>query len=334
MLCMTLIIRLLKEQQPKALLQPVLRFALSALIGVLLYFVVLRLEIFRWGAEESDRLMDFSIAGILSSLNSTVPAAYKTFFAYFFDVVFARSAIYKLLFALTGLCIAALCVKNLKKSVLPAVLAVLLTLVIPVCANIADIVFPYNKPVLIMQYQSMLVVPFAAAVISMAAEYRPTAAAISRSVACVLCAALAWGYTVSANTTYRVYDRAYEHTYAAVSAALDMVYALPDYTYGEPIAFAGFPDDSAIRRSRAYAVSYGKYDNLVFWEGFPGLQGGRNNYLSYFFGVNGGELPYEKFVATLGTDEFEEMNIFPMNNSVRRIDGLIVVKFDDEFPLY
>lgn len=112
MLCMTLIIRLLKEQQPKALLQPVLRFALSALIGVLLYFVVLRLEIFRWGAEESGRLMDFSIAGILSSLNSTVPAAYKTFFAYFFDVVFARSAIYKLLFALTGLCIAALCVKN------------------------------------------------------------------------------------------------------------------------------------------------------------------------------------------------------------------------------
>lgn len=334
MLCMTLIIRLLKGQPIKALLPPLARFAVSALIGVMLYFIILRLEILRWGAAESSRLAAFSIAEIFASLPGTLPNAYKTFFAYFFDVVFYRSLLYKLLFVITGLFIAALCVKILKKNVFAAVLAALLTLAIPVCANIADIVFPYNKPVLIMQYQSILVIPFALAIISSAELTMPNAAVLSRAAACLLSAALAWGYIVSANITYKVYERAYDYTYAAVASALDMVYALPDYTPGEPVGFAGFPDDSYIRNSRAYALSYGKYDNLVFWQGFPGLQSGRSRYLAHFFGVNGGELPYDKFVAALETEEFKEMNIFPMSNSVRRIDGLIIVKFAEDFPLY
>lgn len=333
-LCMTLIIRLLQRKPIKELLLPLARFAVSALIGLILYFVILRLEILRWGAAESGRLADFSVAGIFTSLPSTLPNAYKTFFAYFFDVVFYRSLLYKLLFVIAGLFIAARCVKLAKKSVSTAVLALVLTLLIPACANIADIVFPYNKPVLIMQYQSILVIPFAVAVISSAEHDMPNSAVLSRAAACLLSAALAWGYVVSANITYKVYERAYDYTYAAVASALDMVYDLPDYSPGEPIAFAGFPDDLYLRHSRAYALSYGKYDNLVFWEGFPGLQVGRRNYLVHFFGVNGGELPYDKFVAAIETEEFEEMNVFPMSNSVRRIDGLIIVKFAEDFPLY
>lgn len=335
MLCMTLAIKFVRGERLRELVIPVLRFALSALIGVGLYFVIMRYELHRWGESESGRLMAFSLSEIFRSLNTTVPAAYKTFFEYFFEPVLHRSALYKLIFAAGTVFVLGGVVKALRERAwIEAVLTVALVIAIPVCANISDIVFPYNKPVLIMQYQSILVVPFVLALIPASVSGRVSAAAMGRGLVCLALVYLAWGYTVSANTTYKVYERAYDYTYAAVASAMDRVYLLPDYVPGEPVAFAGFPDDSHIRNSKAYTIAYGKYDNLVFWEGFLGLQNGRINYLSHFFGVDGGVLPYEDFVAVLGTDEFRKMDIFPMANSVGRIDGLIVVKFEEEFPLY
>ena len=335
MLCMTLVIELHRGRRLGELIVPLLRFALSALIGVGLYFIIMRFELNRWGESESGRLLAFSLSEIFRFLNSSVPAAYRTFFDYFFEPVLRRSTFYKLIFAVGALFIlGGLCRRIRERAWLEAALSLVLVAAIPMCANISDIVFPYNKPVLIMQYQSMLVVPFVLALIPDTAPGRLSAAALGRVPVILALAFLAWGYTVSANTTYKVYERAYEHTYAAVASAMDRVYQLPDYVPGEPVAFAGFPDDSHIRESKAYKIAYGKYDNLVFWEGFPGLQGGRLNYLSYFFGVDGGVLPYENFVAALETEQFENMELFPGANSVARIDGLIVVKFENEFELY
>jgi len=335
MFCMTLLLEALDGRELKDVLRICLRFAVSAVIGLVLYFVVLRFELQRWGEMESGRLTAFSVKEIFTSLPQTLPNAYKTFFAYFMDSVFARGAIYKLLFAAILLVTVLLGVGIIKERKWGNCLLVLLLLpAIPACANISDIVFPYNKPVLIMQYQSILVIPFAFAAIQRTGLRHRRLAELSRCAAMLLTAVLAWGYAVSANATYRVYERSYNYTYSVISSALDKVYDLPSYTPGEPVAFAGFPDDSLVRDTTAYDIAYGKYENLIFWEGYVGLQGGRANYLRYFFGVDGGVLPYEKYLVVLETEEFEKMNIFPQENSVRRIDGLIIIKFDDEFPLY
>lgn len=334
-MCMTLILGLLRGERLDKLFMLCLKYAFSLLLGVALYFVIMRFELNRWGEQESGRLLAFSVKEIFASLPVTVPAAYKTFFAYFFEGVFRRSTIYKILFAIAFVGVLLHSVRLIRKAkAVHGFAALLLVLLIPACANISDIVFPYNKPVLIMQYQSMLVIPFILAIIERLQCKKIELQRICCKAVAVLMVFLAWGYIVSANATYRVYERAYEHTYAAVASALDRVYALPDYYHGEPIAFAGFPDDSAIRSSEAAKYAYGDYENLIFWEGFAGLQGGRTNYLRYFFGVDGGVLPYEKYIELLESDEFKKMNIFPMENSVSRIDGLIIVKFDDEFPVY
>lgn len=335
MLCMTLILKALRGEKIKCLLLPGLKFAVAAFLGVMLYFIILRMELNRWGEPESGRLLAFSVAEIFTSLNKTFPVAYNTFFDYFFEPVFRRSLIYKFLFAMTAGAIVFKAAGLMKSANWTnTILVVLLTTLIPACANVSDIVFPYNKPVLIMQYQSILVVPFAVALLWNIRLPLPKASALCRAVTALLLAVLAWGYTVSANATYKVYEQAYQHTYAAVDTAMDMVYQLPDYQPGEPIAFAGFPDDSVVKGSTAMKIAYGHYDNLVFWEGFPGLQGGRANYLHHFFGIDAGAVPYEKFVAVLDTDEFREMNLFPQSNSVRRIDDLIIVKFEEDFELY
>ena len=94
-------------------------------------------------------------------------------------------------------------------------------------------------------------------------------------------AALLWGYTVSANATYSIYELTYRHTYFMTESILNRVFSMPEYSSGDTIVFAGFIDDMELRNSvSAYKFAYGQYENLVFWQDAgTGLRQSRNNYL-------------------------------------------------------
>ena len=332
--CISLILRLIDGESLKGMLLQVLKFAGSALIGALIYFAVMELEILRYGVDESSRVDEFSLSGILASLPETLPNAYRTFLNYFVDYRFARTSMYAVLFLLAGLFAAWALLKLLKKHrIAEAAAAALLMLAIPAFSNISDIIFPYNTPVLIMQYQSMLVIPFALALFR--ADELPGITNLSRCVASVLCAALAWGYIVSANATYKVYDLSYRNTYFTVSAALQEVYSLPGYSEEETIAFAGYPDDSYLRYSiPAYKYAYGQYENLVFWPGVMGLQNCRENYLLNYFGIDGGHIWGWQYNEAVSSEEFRDMPVWPAEGSIKRINELIIVKFEEDPPIF
>ncbi|MBQ9685804.1 MAG: glucosyltransferase domain-containing protein [Oscillospiraceae bacterium] len=333
--CMTLIIRMREQMNWKSAFRCVLRFALSAILGVLLYFIILRLEFRRWGVDESYRVELFSVEGILSSLGESFPNAYRTFFQYFSDHVFHRVYLYVLL-AVAGCAAFLIEIAHLFKNrrIVEALAMLTLTLLIPVFANIADIVFPYNTPVLIMQYQSMLVVPFLLALLTGNGE-KAGSLRLGRIVCLLALSIITWGYVVSANATYRVYDLSYRHIYFAVSSAMGDVYDLPGYQTDEVVAFAGFPDDSYLRKNvGAYRYAYGQYENFAFWDGMMGLQICRNNYLTHYLGIDGGHIYGKLYNDAVASDEFREMNVWPGENSVKRFDGLIIIKFSENPTIF
>ena len=96
--CMTLIIRLFRGNTLKDVWQLVLRFALAALLGTGLYFLILRVETIRWAVEESERVALFSVKTFLVSLPKSFPQAYKTYAAYFLEGRLCRRQLYLLLF--------------------------------------------------------------------------------------------------------------------------------------------------------------------------------------------------------------------------------------------
>ena len=334
--CITLILKLMDGDSLKDMLITVFKFALSALVGVVLYFGIMELEIIRYGVDESSRVDEFSLMGILGSLPQSFPNAYKTFFAYFVDHRFWRTRLYVLLFAIAfGFALWALIKLVKKRRILEALAAVLLAALIPAFSNISDIIFPYNIPVLIMQYQSMLVVPFSLALIHRADLELPQLANLSRIVASLLLAALAWGYIVAANTTYRVYELTYRNTYFTVSAVLEEIYDLPGYSEDEVIAFAGYPSDSYLRNNiDAYKQAYGQYENLVFWPGVMGLQNCRQNYLLNYFGIDGGYIRGGWYNDAVRSEEFKAMPVWPAEGSIQRINELIIVKFEENPPIF
>ena len=334
--CMTLILRLLDSQSIKDMLKTVLGFAFSALIGAALYFGIMELEILRYGVEESSRVDEFSLSGIIAALPESFPNAYRTFLAYFTDYRFWRTRLYCLLFVI-GFVFALLALINAVKKgrVLESAAVIVLAALIPAFSNISDIIFPYNIPVLIMQYQSMLVVPFVLALVHNCAADMPRITNLGRCVSVLLLAALSWGYIVSANATYKVYDLTYRNTYFTVSSVLEQIYDLPGYSEDEVIAFAGYPNDSYLRENiEAYDYAYGQYENLVFWPGVMGLQNCRQNYLMNYFGIDGGHIRGGWYNDAVHSEEFEQMPVWPAEGSIKRINELIIVKFEADPPIF
>lgn len=332
--CMTLIIRLFRGSTLKELWRLVLRFAAVSLLGTALYFLILRVETIRWAVEESERVELFSLKTLLTSLPTSFPQTYKNYAAYFFEGRLYRRQLYALLFAAGMLCAAAALAHLVKAGhPLEALGAGLLIVLIPAVTNLADIVFPYNEPVVIMQYQSMLLFPFLLALPFPPALKGRRVETPARGVLLILSGCILWGYLVSANATYRVYELSYRHMNFVTSSVMNDVYDLPDYSTDEVIAFAGFPDDRLLRAAvPAYKLAYGQYENFAFWDGLMGLQYGRRNYLLHYFGIDGGHIYGHLYNDAIASTAFREMPIWPEQGSVQRINGLIIVKLAQNPP--
>lgn len=334
--CMTLILRLLRGESLKDTLLDVARFALSAVIGTLLYFLVMRFEVARWGVAGSYRMEEFSLKAIFAQLSSSVPGAYRNYLAYFADARLHRRWFFGALFVLGAAFLLTALVGMLRHGrIAEAAAAFLLALLIPAFSHAADIIFPYNTPVLIMQYQSMMAVPFALALLDRYAEDKRLRAQGSRWAAQLLLLALSWTFIVSANATYQVYELTYKHTNFVIGSVLNQIYALPDYSEDEVIAFAGFPDDALLRQKiGSYRYAYGQqYENLVFWDGMLGLQNSRQCYLLDEFGIEGGHIYGIQYNTAIATEQFKNMPVWPKAGSIARINDMIVVKFCEN-PTY
>jgi len=333
--CMTLILGLTDGKSLKETALTILRFLLSAMIGAALYFLILKFELVRYGVAESSRVEDFSIRTMLSSLGTSVPDAYASFFAYYLETVFKRKMWYELLAVLPAAYLGVKLIGMLKSRPWEALCAAALLAMIPLFANAAKILFPYNLTVKIMQYQNMLVFPFLFAVIERGGIGRIGIKNLSLRCACLLTAILCWTYIASANATYSAYETTYRHYNTMTQSILCKVYDTEGYKPGDTIAFAGTIGDGLLRQTLStYKYAYGMYDDLVFWPGIIGMQSSRQNYFVDYFGINAGKIYAPDYNAAVESEEFKQMGIFPENDSIRRINGMIIVKLSDDPPIF
>ena len=331
---LTLILRLLRTSDIKAALTDTARFVIAGVIGAALYFVILKIELTRWGVGESDRVGAFSFAAIFASLGETLPEAYRFFFAYFDDNIFHRK-LYAALLAALGLAVLArrvwLAVRERRCAAAAA--AVALAALIPAFANVCRVIFPYFTVVQIMEYQIMLLFPF---FFALAEEKEPRFAQAKNAVRILsfaLSALLVCGYTVSANATYRAYALSYDHAQYEAGEIMSRARALSDYEDGETVMFAGFIRDDTLRRTNGvYKYAYSMYDNLIFWEEYMGITSGRRNFMLDTLGIDAGEVDMAQYCAIVESDAFSVMPLYPAPGSVARIDGVIVAKLSADPP--
>lgn len=338
--CAALIIRLLSGTELRKIIITVLRFLLSSMIGLLLYFAVFKYELGRYVVEESGRVQEFSVSKILGSLGETIPQAYSSFYNFFSDYFFYRKSLYMLMFGLVLAFFAFRLTKLIReKRFAGAGAAVTLFCLLPLAANITKVIFPDTEIKTLMQYQNVFVVPFLFSLAEMEGPERNGFINAGRCLSCLLLASLCWGYTVSANATYSVYELSYRHMNFMTGSILNRVYSMPEYSEGDTIVFAGFVDDSELRANvTAYKFAYGQYDNLVYWmDAGTGLRQSRNNYLLNYFGFSGGYIRgtmHGDYNSAVTSPEFMDMGIYPEENSIKKFGNMIIVKLTEQPPLF
>ena len=82
-----------------------------------------------------------------------------------------------------------------------------------------------------------------------------------------------------------------------------------------------------------YFLTYGGYVNgPIFHGNYWGSMETWKKFIQIFLGIQPTFASPEDYYKVCGTDEFKNMPVFPNPNSVKEIDGIMVVKYTNEVP--
>lgn len=332
---MTIIVGLFDYTEVKQLLKRFILCIISALVGCGLYNIILNIDMkIREFDNSGSRVMEFSITKIFKLFPERFCYVYKKYLNFFTDKLMHRNILYLLIFAfiVVGMSINVFHLLQ-KKKYGQALVAVLLFVLIPFSSNIIGILIPYNGISELMQYQTILIIPFMLTCIRKLEKYRFYK--IFQGMAILIVGILAWTYILAANATYKCYELSYRHINSQMQIAVTRVYDLDGYIKDEtPILIAGFPNDTVLRNNLdIYQYAENLCENPAFWLDMHGATQNRYLYFMNYFGIDAQRFSDDEYESIINTAEFAEMPVWPDKRSVEMINGYAVVKFMDEPPM-
>ena len=279
-----------------------------------------------------------SLVGILLGLKSTICQTYVDFGTFFFgnDIVvnanYIRGVIYAAFFAMfaIGLVTNLVNIKedNKKSKIVRISLILLFIAVLPIGLNIIDLVIVGNSIYALTAVQMILVIPFAFAVFELLNKFM-----IVKWIAILSCFAVMWTYYLADNTSYAALKLTYNQAYSSTMRVMDRIENTPGYVNGMPILFGGIiGNNNYPRRSSLYAYTIGGIvNNTAFHGPYGSAMGTWDKFLKIFYGIDVPMCTAEEYYNIVTGDEYKnEMECFPAASSVKIMNGIVVVKLDEE----
>ena len=348
-LALLLLVRrcLTQDTQTKQILLLALRFALMAVLGLLLYFAILRGALYFFAADLSDYQ---GIAGMgggalsAAKLLKYTRAAYTGFLGYFFRDAFFPSPIliktlYAVLLVLSLLWLAVAAVRRMREEIWQeglgkTLLWILFVALLPVAYNLIYYMAPdaFLHSLMQPQYALFWLMPLMARELAYPAAIQlpKRFQTVSQWVMILATAAIVYFSFLHVNISYLHLHLKYEITYATELRILDRIEALPDYRPDTPVCVLGaFPNDY---------VSLYPYHTQDLVSGLVGINGNLvhhyYNYNGFFKNYLGRQLnlirdddPYKIVVA--GWAEVRAMPLWPKEGAVAMVRGVVVIKINE-----
>ena len=334
------ILDLLKNKDIKEVFKNIGKAILVAIIGGILYIFatqiilnISNLEISNYKNAES-----ISITGIFTSLKDTFIQTYMDFFMFFFgnDIVvnanYTRGLIYGVFFAMliVGIIVAVSNLKeeNIKLKIGKIALILLFTTLLPVGLNVIDILVVGNTMYALTAVQMILVIPFAFAIFELLNKF-----ILVKWIAILSCFGVMWTYYLADNTSYAALKLSYNQAYSSTMRVMDRIETTPGYTKDMPILFGGIiGNNNYPRRSSLYAYTVGSIvNNTVFHGPYGSAMGTWDKFLKIFYGLDVRMCTAEEYYNIVTGKEYKEnMECFPAESSVKIMNGIVVVKLDEE----
>ncbi len=334
------IIDLLKgEKTIKEILLNILKTVCCVIIGGILYYIatIVILKFSNLELSSYKGANNISILGILVGLKTTIFQTYTDFFSFFlkdtivYNSNYRREVMYAVFFVVfavaTIISLISIKEENKKIKISKILLATLFILVIPIALNIIDILVVGTKMYTLTTAQMILIIPFAFAIFELINK-----GIILKWIAIISCVGIMGTYYIATNTSYATLKMTYNQAYSTTMRIIDRIENTEGYYNGCKIVFGGIVGNDNYPRTSAlynYVVDP-TFRTPVFHGTYNGSIETWLKFIKVFYGLDIPVVSPETYAEVVTSDEFKEMTIFPDKDSVKMINGNIVVKFMEE----
>lgn len=314
--------------------------------GAVLYYALTELSLFAMGISLSTYGGASSVGagGILGSLTSSVPSAYAAFFDSFFSHGifgnhFGWVYVAGIGMAITAAAFIGLAVTAGAKRLVASVVALLFIVLIPFAANVILVIVPsYGYPTLLMLggfMASFLLLPLLVQLLIDSpgrdnARLRVPTKAMSIGCCCLI-AVGAWSYALQSNADAEVMQACQNQTASLATRIAGALDANPDVQAGAKVLIAGKPEAGNYPNtsdSYAHASSYAKW-GMVWDNHYQNNMRSWDVIMKQFAGQSFNYCSFDECAKVIHSSEFANMSLYPANDSVATIDGVVVVKISD-----
>lgn len=314
--------------------------------GAVLYYALTELSLFAMGISLSTYGGASSVGagGILGSLTSSVPSAYAAFFDSFFSHGifgnhFGWVYVAGIGMAITAAAFIGLAVTAGAKRLVASVVALLFIVLIPFAANVILAIVPsYGYPTLLMLggfMASFLLLPLLVQLLIDSpgrdnVRLRVPAKAMSVGCCCLI-AVGAWSYALQSNADAEVMQACQNQTASLATRIAGALDANPDVQAGAKVLIAGKPEAGNYPKtsdSYAHASGYAKW-GMVWDNHYQNNMRSWDVIMKQFAGQSFNYCSFDECANVIRSSEFANMSLYPANDSVATIDGVVVVKISD-----
>ena len=315
---------------------------LAVLVGGILYYVLTMciLNYLNLDMATYNGANNLSISKVIENFGNGFVSTYKDFVEFFFGDNIIRNANYRrdIWYALFFLGLVLSLVVNFvklkadskKEKAFKIVLALIMFLLIPFGLNIVSIIAVGTTMYALTAAQLVLIVPFAFAMFEM-----ENTEMFSKWMLILGCMCIVGTYYLSDSTSYAALKMTYNQAYSSTMRVLDRIETTPGYEKNMPLLLAGIiGNNNYPRTSNLYGFTIGELANHTVFHGTYGGQVGTwVNYMKVFFGLDIPMCDQDTYRTIVTGEEYKDMEMFPAEDSIRIMNGVVVVKLSEEPPL-
>lgn len=314
--------------------------------GSVLYYALTEISLFVLGIGLSayGGASSVGAGSILGSLASSIPSAYVAFsdglfshgiFGNHFGWVYVAAA------GMIAAAVAFVCpvATNGVKRLGASAVALLCVALIPFAANVILVIVPsygYPTPLMLGGFMaSFLLLPLLVQLLLDSPEQRnvrPRVPAKAMSIGCCcLIAVGAWSYALQSNADAEVMQTCQNQTASLATRIAGALDANPDVQAGAKVLIAGKPEAGNYPNtsdSYAHASSYAKW-GMVWDNHYQNNMRSWDVIMKQFAGQSFNYCSFDECAKVIRSSEFASMSLYPANDSVATIDGVVVVKISD-----
>lgn len=314
--------------------------------GAVLYYALTELSLFVLGIGLSSYGGASSVGAgsILGSLTSSIPSAYVAFsdglfshgiFGNHFGWVYV-AAVGLIVVAVAFVCLVA---TNGVKRLGASAAALLCVVLIPFAANIILVIVPsygYPTPLMLGGFMaSFLLLPLLVQLLLDSSErgnarLRVPAKAMSVGCCCLV-AVGAWSYVLQSNADAEVMQTCQNQTASLATRIAGALDANPDVQAGAKVLIAGKPEAGNYPNtsdSCVHASSYAKW-GMVWDNHYQNNMRSWDVIMKQFAGQSFNYCSFDECAKVIRSSKFANMSLYPADDSVVTIDGVVVVKISD-----